>query len=120
MEQAGVLMALADSTRLHILELLVQRNYCVGVLAELLGISAPAVSQHLKVLQRAGLVSSSKIGYHTHYTVQRDVLHCLAAALEQLAAVETKPCEKQGTPCGRRGGRCCHNLCSSSRKTDQD
>ena len=111
MKHAEAFMAISDPTRMKIIELLVQRNYCVGVLAELLGISAPAVSQHMKVCLQAGLVSSEKIGYHTHYQVNRDMLRDIAKELETLAAAETKPCEKRGTRCGRRGGGCQRSGC---------
>lgn len=106
MEHANVLQVLADPTRLKIVTLLVQRNYCVSVLAEILGVSAPAVSQHMKLLQQAGLVSSEKIGYHTHYRVNRDILYAVANELQALAAVETRPCEKQGSRCNRFNGGC--------------
>lgn len=67
MELTTALKALADDNRLLILRLLGRRDYCVRALARQLGISQAAVSQHLKVLRQAGLVSSEKRGYFTHY-----------------------------------------------------
>ncbi|MBK8020872.1 MAG: winged helix-turn-helix transcriptional regulator [Chloroflexi bacterium] len=49
--------ALADPTRRRILDLLRERPRLVGELAELLGISQPGTSKHLKVLRDTGLVS---------------------------------------------------------------
>jgi len=49
--------ALADPTRRHILDLLLERPRPVGVLVDQLGISQPGVSKHLRVLRDAGLVS---------------------------------------------------------------
>ncbi len=52
--------ALADPTRRAILARLAQGEADVGELTEPLGLSQPAVSKHLKVLERAGLVITRK------------------------------------------------------------
>lgn len=52
------LEALADPTRRRIVELLAQRDRTVGEIVAEFDISAPAISQHLKVLREAGLISS--------------------------------------------------------------
>lgn len=49
--------ALADPTRRQILELLAHREQAAGEIAEHFPISAPAISQHLKVLRDANLVT---------------------------------------------------------------
>ncbi|MGO1769126.1 MAG: ArsR/SmtB family transcription factor [Microbacterium sp.] len=49
--------ALADPTRREILSRLAQGPASVGEVAEPFALSAPAISQHLKVLERAGLVT---------------------------------------------------------------
>ena len=49
--------ALADPTRRRIVELLAQRELPAGEIAERFEVSAPAISQHLKVLREAQLVS---------------------------------------------------------------
>ncbi|MEF3302200.1 ArsR/SmtB family transcription factor [Paenibacillus sp. GYB003] len=51
-----IFAALADPTRRNILTRLSQRPATVGEIAEPFEISAPAISQHLKVLERAGLI----------------------------------------------------------------
>ena len=48
---------LAEPTRRRILELLLERSRPVGELVELLGISQPGVSKHLRVLRDGGFVS---------------------------------------------------------------
>jgi ArsR family transcriptional regulator len=80
------LKALADEKRLKILRILLSRNLCVGALATHLGISKPAVSQHLRILRKAGLVEGEKRGYWTHYTVDRQALARIAAELNKLSA----------------------------------
>jgi len=51
------LAAIADPTRRRIVELLAVRERTAGELVEEFDMSAPAVSQHLKVLREAGLVT---------------------------------------------------------------
>lgn len=68
------LKAMADRTRLNILKLLLQKNYCVRSLAKRLGISESAVSQHLKILREADLVMGEKKGYFAYYVVKKENL----------------------------------------------
>lgn len=49
--------ALADPTRRRILDLLCTKPHLVGELAELLEMSQPGISKHLRVLREAGLVT---------------------------------------------------------------
>jgi DNA-binding transcriptional ArsR family regulator len=58
---------LGDSSRRAIVECLAQRPRAVGELAEALPISRPAVSQHLKVLKDAGLVTERVAGTRRIY-----------------------------------------------------
>ena len=51
------LIAIADPTRRRIVELLAERERTAGELVEEFDMSAPAISQHLKVLREAGLVT---------------------------------------------------------------
>ncbi len=80
-----LLKALGDETRFRILELLLTHNLCVGALARRVGLSEAAVSQHLQVLRRAGLVRGEKRGYWTHYILDRQALRGLAQGLGCLA-----------------------------------
>jgi len=52
------LEAIADPTRRRIVEMLAKRDRTVGEIVEQFDMSAPAISQHLKVLREAGLVTS--------------------------------------------------------------
>ncbi|MBV9311706.1 MAG: winged helix-turn-helix transcriptional regulator [Solirubrobacterales bacterium] len=66
-EAAGGLIALADPTRRSIFERLADRPLAVGELAREMPVSRPAVSQHLKVLHDAGLVSARQLGNRRIY-----------------------------------------------------
>jgi DNA-binding transcriptional ArsR family regulator len=59
--------ALGDPTRRAIVACLAERPQAVGELAEALPISRPAVSQHLKVLKQAGLVTDQAAGTRRVY-----------------------------------------------------
>lgn len=65
-----VLEALADSTRRGIVEQLAAGPMRVGELALGVPVSRPAVSQHLKVLLAAGLVSYRSVGTANHYRLE--------------------------------------------------
>jgi DNA-binding transcriptional ArsR family regulator len=69
-----VLDALGDRTRRSILEKLVDGPIAVGVLADQLPISRPAVSQHLRVLKEAELVVEQVAGTRRLYRVNRSGL----------------------------------------------
>lgn len=56
------LEALADPTRRRIIELLAQRDRTAGEIVDEFDMSAPAISQHLKVLREAGLVTTRAEG----------------------------------------------------------
>ncbi|HEY98317.1 MAG TPA: winged helix-turn-helix transcriptional regulator [Dehalococcoidia bacterium] len=77
-EQAALFSILADPTRLKLLRLLSQQRepnaLCVNALAHRLGVTQPAVSQHLKLLKKVGLVRGKKRGYRVHYFVEREAL----------------------------------------------
>ena len=55
-----IFMALADPTRRRILELLSKGDATVNQLAKPFSVSLPAISKHLKVLERAGLISRGR------------------------------------------------------------
>ncbi len=66
---AGALAALADPTRRALFEALAARPTPVGELARLLPVSRSAVSQHLRVLKDAGLVTETAEGTRRIYRI---------------------------------------------------
>ncbi|WP_322800620.1 metalloregulator ArsR/SmtB family transcription factor [Thermoflexus sp.] len=66
--------ALADDHRQQILRLLWGRELCVRDLVQALGLSQPAVSHHLRVLQQAGLLRAREAGRQTFYTLDPEAL----------------------------------------------
>lgn len=62
--------ALSDPTRRRVFELLGRSPRAVGELAQGLPVTRPAVSQHLRVLKEAGLVSERRDGTRRIYRVE--------------------------------------------------
>ena len=75
--------ALGDPTRRKIFELLVDRPSSVNGLANLLPVTRPAVSQHLKVLKDAGLVADTRSGKERIYRIDPDGLAAFRAEIDQ-------------------------------------
>jgi DNA-binding transcriptional ArsR family regulator len=76
--------ALADGTRRHLLERLATADRAVGDLMTGLDISQAAVSQHLRVLREAGLVTARKEGRHRYYQLRPAALTELRDWLDEL------------------------------------
>ncbi|QMV17767.1 metalloregulator ArsR/SmtB family transcription factor [Granulicella sp. 5B5] len=62
--------ALADATRLRLLNLMQGREVCVCYFVEILGQSQPKISRHLAYLRRAGIVSARREGKWMHYKME--------------------------------------------------
>ena len=61
--------ALADRTRLRLLNLIADDEICVCFFAEVIGTNQPKISRHLAYLKRAGLVSARRDGKWMHYQI---------------------------------------------------
>src|SRR3954465_10210981 len=85
----GLFAALADETRLRILNLVAGQEVCVCFFVEALHAPQPKISRHLAFLRRAGLVKARRDGKWMHYSlaVPQDPSKgkVLRAALEALA-----------------------------------
>jgi len=79
----AMLTALGDPTRQAIVELLSGGPLAVGQLADVLPVSRPAVSQHLKVLKDVGLVTDRQDGTRRLYQVDPAALAQLRAHLDR-------------------------------------
>lgn len=59
--------ALADPTRLRLLNLIADREICVCYFVEILRTSQPKISRHLAYLRKAGIVAARRDGKWMHY-----------------------------------------------------
>lgn len=96
----NVFDALGDPTRRAIFERLARGPTAVGELAQELPVSRPAVSQHLRVLKRAGLVSDQREGSRRLYDVDLDGVEALRTYLDSFwtdaLAAFRKAAERKG------------------------
>ena len=79
----AILVALADPTRRAIFERLARSPRPVGALARELPVSRPAVSQHLKILKSAGLVTDQAAGTRRVYSVDAAGIAAIREYFEQ-------------------------------------
>ncbi len=69
------LQALGSESRLKLIRLLSRSgSLCVGAIAQRLDLTQSAVSQHLRILEEAGLVLPERRGMRVHYSIARSVL----------------------------------------------
>ena len=100
---ARVFRALSVESRVRTMQLLAQRTLCVTALSILAGISAGAVSQHLRILKDAGLVEADRRGYFIHYRVAPEALESVRDALEILfGTAQSKPRNRTRKTGGKR------------------
>jgi len=97
-EMAGVFKALGDLSRLKIIYLLAtDTTGTLGVsdLAERLGISQPAVSQHLKTLRGEGIVESRREGLYVYHTINRERMMTLREYFDLMYAGVMNTCDRE-------------------------
>jgi ArsR family transcriptional regulator len=98
--------ALADPTRLRILNLIGNREICVCYFVEILRVSQPKISRHLAYLRRAGIVTSRRDGKWMHYGLAMPKDEAAAAVLrETLKCLALKP--EMQRDIGKLGSACC-------------
>ncbi|OGR00495.1 MAG: hypothetical protein A2505_00040 [Deltaproteobacteria bacterium RIFOXYD12_FULL_55_16] len=93
-EPAEIFKVLSVERRVKIIELL-KANGALGVkeISNRLGITLPAVSQHLKILKQAGLVRSERQGYWIPYSINEEAME---GCREVLNEVCTCGCQGSG------------------------
>ena len=112
-----ILKALGDETRLKILVILSRRRICAKGVAKHLDISEAAVSQHIKVLKDAGIITGEKVGYYVYYDLQEPALLEIVKFVEQVNNTHTASCCKLGVhipqecsiSCKAQKNKCCQN-----------
>ena len=94
--------ALSSTVRRKILAYLAHADLTAGEIAARFEISKPAVSQHLSVLEAAGLVTSEKKGQFVHYSLVRDSLvNTLNDYVQEVCPV-SKPLKAESAKLGKK------------------
>ncbi len=101
---ATLFAALAAESRVRIVQLLSKHVLCVGALSRLTGISAGAVSQHLRILKSVGLVRPERRGYFVHYRLAPGAQRLLESALHSVLNPKkgARPCVVEERSVGAR------------------
>lgn len=112
-----MLKALGDETRLKILIILSRRQICAKGLAKHLNISEATVSQHIKILKDAGIITGEKVGYYVHYHLQQETLLEVGRFINEIGSSSempsnfkfevSLPCECKAI-CKSHSNKCCH------------
>jgi len=98
--------ALADPTRLRLLNLMNGREVCVCYFVEVLNQGQPKISRHLAYLRRAGIVEARREGKWMHYRIERPDDTRAAAILDAtLKSFETD--RNMQADLARLGKACC-------------
>lgn len=71
-EQVKILKALADETRITILRCLLDGERCACAIVPAVGKAQPTVSQHLKILEEAGILESRRKGINIWYSIRSE------------------------------------------------
>jgi len=104
-EASELFKLLSVDKRIVIIELLKKETMSVNAIAEALGITQSATSQHLRVLKGAGLVKDERQGYWIYYSLNRDTLEecrqrlnriCTCGCLGQQTVIEKNLRAKKG------------------------
>jgi DNA-binding transcriptional ArsR family regulator len=82
---AKVLALSGNEVRLKILYLLTQeKELCPCDIADILEMSVPAISQHLRKLKDGNIVKTRKVGQTIHYSLQKENLNILLPIIESI------------------------------------
>ncbi len=98
---ARICKVLGVEARVRIVQMLKRQVLCVGALAARLDITQGAVSQHLRILRDAGLVTAERRGCYVHYMINEKTFHEWKAVLDDLLSVSGPEVER-GDPCARK------------------
>lgn len=97
-----VFEALSSQVRRKILAYLAHTDLTAGEIAARFEISKPAVSQHLTILENAGLVTSVKKGQFVHYSLTPDTLTNTLHGYVQEVCPVSKPLKTESAEIGRK------------------
>jgi DNA-binding transcriptional ArsR family regulator len=81
-QAAECLRTLAHPHRLRMVQMLLQGDFTVGELAEACKLPTPMASEHLRLMQRCGLLTSEKEGRKVYYRVVEPQLKSIVKCIE--------------------------------------
>ncbi len=94
-ERVNALKALADKSRILVVNALLEKSYCAEELAERLRLAPSTISFHLRRLEEAGLVTRSKEQYYVVYELRSDLLRMSLKDFVTMPPGDDSPEEKR-------------------------
>lgn len=85
---AEAFKALSDENRIKILKILKGGEKCAGDILEMLDITQPTLSHHMKVLSESGLVVARKEFKFTYYSISSDLADAILSTVSDIFGVE--------------------------------
>jgi len=83
-----ILKAISDESRVRILAILKEKqNLCVCEIREIIGLSQPAISSHLKILENAGLIYNFKDGKWVNYRLNSEIEIMVKELLDKILLI---------------------------------
>jgi ArsR family transcriptional regulator len=106
-QMAEVLKALGDINRMKIIRILAsnpEESVCVIDMADMLGITQPATSQHIRVLKNVGILGSKRVKNRTYYFIDSEKLKEYQRIIDQMFRKALERCTFEGDcdECPRR------------------
>lgn len=89
-EMSEMLKLLGDKTRLEMLALLKEQELCVCEIVEIIGMSQPGISQHLRKLKAAGIVNEERRGQWIFYSLNANLKPYINEVLKFTPSVKNK------------------------------
>ncbi|SFG64996.1 ArsR/SmtB family transcription factor [Sporolactobacillus nakayamae] len=91
-ELSSLLKLLGDKTRLTLLSYLKHKELCVCELVDVLNVSQPAISQHLKKLRLAGIIQERKQGTWVYYSLNENIPNYVSVIIDALPDQKVEGC----------------------------
>lgn len=97
---APVFKALSDEKRLKIIDMLSNGSLCACKILEQFDFTQPALSQHMKVLVEAGLVSGVRVGNWMHYSLVKEKYEEVVSFIKRISSENKESfCEEECRKC---------------------
>lgn len=93
-EKAAFLNIMANAQRLRVLTILLEGEISVGPLAESIGLSQSALSQHLAKLRAARIVKTRREAQVVFYSIQSEKISAVLSLLDELFGTRTSSTHK--------------------------
>lgn len=105
MKDCELFKTFSNETRLKIFQMLAKERLCVSKIVEKLNVAQPTVTQHLRILEQAGLIGSEKVGSWVHYSIDSAGIHRCKANIDKFATILDKALSTEKKNCSRKD--CC-------------